>query len=378
MPRSFGRTFSAASLRSLGTARARPATRATSTTTARMIHTSFESPPDSGVTSRWMDPQANGSETRNSTAVAIQLDGGHDGARAQRHRRVVALLLEEAHPGGEDRRGPAGQGAERVGDLDSQHPPERKRPGDAADAFHGRRHAGQLGEDERHDDPEPIGPDHGVEGLGDVDEHPDEGPAADERADHHDQCRPAHPAGLHQLRHVDRLGLGGALPDILQELALASQAPAERGVERRRGAAAGGRRARTSGVQAPGRGAGGPFGADRHCRRRHGAGQVAIELIWRRARCGVAEVRQTRSPLRRVDQQRVAADGAVGDACPPQDQQLTVEVVKGGVTDVAGVSVGQRRARRAGGRPAARPWTVPRFPPRRSRARRRPPGRPAW
>ena len=39
-----------------------------------MIHTSFESPPDWGVASRWMDPQANGSETRNSTAVAIQLE----------------------------------------------------------------------------------------------------------------------------------------------------------------------------------------------------------------------------------------------------------------------------------------------------------------
>ena len=39
-----------------------------------MIQTSLESPPDSGVTSRWMVPQANGSETRNSTAMAIQLD----------------------------------------------------------------------------------------------------------------------------------------------------------------------------------------------------------------------------------------------------------------------------------------------------------------
>src|ERR1700683_1405256 len=69
-----GRSFSAASLRSLGTATATPATTATSTTTAKMIHTSFESPPDSGVASRWMDPQANGSETRKSTPVAIQLE----------------------------------------------------------------------------------------------------------------------------------------------------------------------------------------------------------------------------------------------------------------------------------------------------------------
>ena len=38
-----------------------------------MIQTSFESPPDWGVASRSSDPQANGSETTNSTAVAIQL-----------------------------------------------------------------------------------------------------------------------------------------------------------------------------------------------------------------------------------------------------------------------------------------------------------------
>ncbi len=49
MSRTLGRIFSAASLRSLGTARARPITRATSTTMARMIHTSREFPPDSGV-----------------------------------------------------------------------------------------------------------------------------------------------------------------------------------------------------------------------------------------------------------------------------------------------------------------------------------------
>ena len=74
MSRALGRSLSAASLRSRGTARSRPAATATSTTTARMIQTSFESPPDSGVTSRWMFPQANGSETRNNTAMAIQLD----------------------------------------------------------------------------------------------------------------------------------------------------------------------------------------------------------------------------------------------------------------------------------------------------------------
>jgi len=39
-----------------------------------MIQTSFESPPDSGVTSKLMFPQPNGSETRNNTAMAIQLD----------------------------------------------------------------------------------------------------------------------------------------------------------------------------------------------------------------------------------------------------------------------------------------------------------------
>src|SRR5215831_3528118 len=32
----------------------------------------------------------------------------------------------------------------------------------------------------------------GIEGLGYVDEHADQGPAADQRAHDHDQCRPAH------------------------------------------------------------------------------------------------------------------------------------------------------------------------------------------
>ena len=74
MSRSFGRTFAAASRRSLGTARATPATRATSTTTARMIQTSFESPPDSGAAFRWRDPQAKGSDTRNRIPMASQLE----------------------------------------------------------------------------------------------------------------------------------------------------------------------------------------------------------------------------------------------------------------------------------------------------------------
>src|SRR5271170_8105368 len=74
MSRALGRSLSAASRRSRGTASSRPAATATSTTTARMIQTSFESPPDSGVISMWMFPQANGSETRNNTPMAIQLD----------------------------------------------------------------------------------------------------------------------------------------------------------------------------------------------------------------------------------------------------------------------------------------------------------------
>ena len=39
-----------------------------------MIQTRAEFPPDWGVASRWMDPQAKGSETRNSTPMAIQLE----------------------------------------------------------------------------------------------------------------------------------------------------------------------------------------------------------------------------------------------------------------------------------------------------------------
>ncbi len=72
MSLTFGRAFSAASLRSLGTASTTPAASATSTTAARMIHTSFESPLRCEPTSKWMDPQANGSEITNSTRTVIQ------------------------------------------------------------------------------------------------------------------------------------------------------------------------------------------------------------------------------------------------------------------------------------------------------------------
>ena len=63
MSRTLGRSLLAASRRSRGTARSSPTATATATTTARMIQTSFESPPDWGVASRWMVPQANGSDT---------------------------------------------------------------------------------------------------------------------------------------------------------------------------------------------------------------------------------------------------------------------------------------------------------------------------
>ena len=267
-----------------------------------MIQTSFEWPPDSGVASRSMDPQANGSETRNSTAVGDPAGGGHDGARAQRHRRVVALLLEEAHPGGEDRRGPAGQRAERrwrprrppPARTEADRPRCRCLPRPTPRSASWARTNAMMTQSQ-------SGPDHGVEGLGDVDQHADQGPAADERADHHDQRRPAHPARLHQLRHVDRLGLGGALPHLLQQLALAPQAPAERGVERRPVQMPAGRRSSTSALQAPGRGRGGPLGADRHRRRRDGAGQVTVELVRRgvRARrCGSPSARRSPRPGR--------------------------------------------------------------------------------
>ena len=112
MSRTLGRAFSAASLRSRGTARIRPTARATSTTTAKMIQTSLEFPPDSGVTSKWMVPQANGSETRSSTAIAIQLDVAMMAPELSATGGVVALSLVEADPGGEDRRRAAGQRAE--------------------------------------------------------------------------------------------------------------------------------------------------------------------------------------------------------------------------------------------------------------------------
>ena len=100
------------------------------------------------------------------------------------------------------------------------------------------------------------------------------------------------------------------------------------------------------GLQAPGRGIGRSFGADRHRRDRQGPGQVAVELIGRGARRGVAEVRHHDGLGGRVDQQRVPADRAVRDAGPPQNQQLPVQVIQGGVADLGGIRVGQRHPRR--------------------------------
>ena len=143
---------------------------------------------------------------------------------------------------------------------------------------------------------------------------------------------------VHQLRHVDRLGLGGTLADVLQEPALAPQAPVEGGVERglcrcRRGAFQHLRR------DTPCRGVGGSFGAHGHGRGRHGTGQVAIKQIRPRARRGVAEVRHRGGPRHRVDQQRVTADRAVRDPRPAQYQQLPVHLVQRDVADVGRVSL---------------------------------------
>ena len=172
----------------------------------------------------------------------------------------------------------------------------------------------------------------------------------------HDQRRPAHPARLHQRRHVDRLAPGRALPDIFQQPALAPQAPAERGIQRRpvqmpEGAF------EHRGLQAPRRGCGGSFGADGHRRCRHGAGQVTIELVRRSARRDVAEVRHHDGLRGRVDQQRITADRAVRDPRPPQGQELPVQVIKRGVTDIGGVGIRQ-------GRPGRRPVDEQRVPGR--------------
>ena len=266
-------------------------------------------------------------------------DRGHDGPRAQRDRGVVALLLEEAHPGGEDRRRAAGQRAERVGELDRHGPAERQRPGHAADPFQAARHVRQLGQDQRHDDPQPLGSDHGVEGRGDVDEHADQGPAADERADDHDQRRPAHPAGLHQLRQLDRAGLGGPLADLLEQPLPAPQAADQQGVQgwflqlpQRPGQQL--RR------QAPGRGVR-RLGRPRppppsRPGRRPGRDQADPARPVSR-RCGSPPHGGLR---RRVDQHRVTADRAVGDASLPQDQQLAVQVIERAVGNRVGVGVG--------------------------------------
>ena len=176
------------------------------------------------------------------------------------------------------------------------------------------------------------------------------------RADDHDQRGPAHPAGLHQLGHVDRLGLGRALPDFLQQSLLAAQAPAQRGVQRRpvqmpQSAF------QHDGIQAPRRGGGGSIRADGHRRRRQRAGQVTIELIGRGVRRDVTEVRHHDRLGGRVDQQRITADRAVGDPRPAQGQQLPVHVVQRGVADVGGVSIRQ-------GRPGRQPVDQQRVPGR--------------
>ena len=95
---------------------------------------------------------------------------------------------------------------------------------------------------------------------------------------------------------------------------------------------------------------------------RDGAGQVAIELIRRRAHRGVAEVRQDNGLPRRVDQHRVTADRAVSDAGPPQGQQLAVQVIERGVADLGGVGVRQRR-------PGRHPVDQQRVPGRSRRSR---------
>ncbi len=268
---------------------------------------------------------------------------GHDGARAERHGRVVTLPLEEAHPGGEHGRGPAGQRAERVGHLDRHHPAEREHARHAADGFQRRRQEGQLGQHERGRDPEPVGPDHGVERLSHVDQHPDQRPAADQRADHHDQRRPAHPARLDQLGHVDRGGLGGPLPHVGQQPAVAAQAPAQRGIQpglvQVLQRAAEHRRVDAAARRLPG-----PLGAGGRGGGRDAPGQVAVELIGRRVRGGVAEVGQHGAPVTRADQDHVTADRAVCDPGPAQRQQLPVQVVQRGVAHVGGVRPGQQSA----------------------------------
>ena len=200
-----------------------------------------------------------------------------------------------------------------------------------------------------------------------------------ERADDHDQRRPAHPAGLGQLAAArSTAASGGALTD------LASRPRWPRRLRPSSGSSAGFCRCRSAPVQ--------------HLRR-PGTGPRRRRLVrrrpprpwprWRRpgrdradpARRCTEALRKSASDnglRRRVDQQRVTADRAVSDAGPPQDQQLAVEVIERGVADL-----GRRRpptapSRAAAGRPAARPGTAPPFPPRRSRARPRPPGPLAW
>ena len=191
MSRSLGRSLSLASRRSLGTASTRPVTTATATTTARMIHTVFEFPPDSGVTSRWMALQARGSEMTNRTPLTNQLAAVTDALELIATDGVVALLLEEPDSGGEDRRGTAGDAAEAVGDLEAEDAVERQVAGHAAEVLHRGGGKGQLGEDERRDDPHPVGADDGVERTGDVDEDADERPATDQGADDEDRGWPS-------------------------------------------------------------------------------------------------------------------------------------------------------------------------------------------
>lgn len=263
-----------------------------------------------------------------------------DRSGTEGHRGVVALLLEESHPGGEHRRRAPGQRAEAVGHLDGHHSSERQVAGNAPEILDGVGYDVQLCAEEGDDDPPPVRPDDGVEGVGHVDQDPDERPPSDERADGQDERGPADPPGFRQLGYLDRRGVGSERAHLLEECRPAPQGPGQHGVES--GAAQVFQDARQQvGWQASGGRRRGLLGPRRQTQCGDGTGQVAVEAVGPGVGGGIAEIEESRGTGTRIDDDGVAAYGAVGDPLGPEREELADHAVEHGIRECIALEVGK-------------------------------------
>jgi hypothetical protein len=248
--------------------------------------------------------------------------------------------LEESHPGGEHRRRAPGQRAEAVGHLDGHHSSERQVAGNAPEILDGVGYDVQLCAEEGDDDPPPVRPDDGVEGVGHVDQDPDERPPSDERADGQDERGPADPPGFRQLGYLDRRGVGSERAHLLEECRPAPQGPGQHGVES--GAAQVFQDARQQvGWQASGGRRRGLLGPRRQTQCGDGTGQVAVEAVGPGVGGGIAEIEESRGTGTRIDDDGVAAYGAVGDPLGPEREELADHAVEHGIRECIALEVGK-------------------------------------